>query len=579
VAMLQCEICGGKLIGKPGGLFECEYCGMEYSTEWAKAKVQEIRGTVQVEGTVQVTGTVQVSGPVKVEGSVTVQSLCDRGFFELENGHGDAAKEAFNRALDMDINWGDAYMGLIMCQFCIIVQTREDFRRRLLRHEFDRHQLFSKFLGNPGSPLHQEIVADYGALLDREKAQIAENIRLGEEKKEYFHSLRKKYAPVRGRITPNGGFILDKFGTLYSGSGLRGKDFQAQTPWENMLRIGSVSNRFGYSDMLIGMYADGTVIAEDRDNRVEVFDPEDQVTEVVGAESDHGRGFVGLRKDGSLITATSGEVTNFLRESLQSAKKSWEGIFVESLCGLTDYFYLEAVASLDEEEGEIAWIETSPHWLKNSNYYVNRHMTAMLHANGTVSLMNSSHHTLDTQVALWSDLIQVVPGIDSVAGLKADGTLVYAFPYETLTSGSELKRKEELKEQVQSWDDIVFLRMVYNDVIGVRRDGTLVTTSTKYAATPGVRNEVQLFEDIDTLAEDLEGTRARAYSALEQGPSKWSVPLPVAEPNAERRENLEQQLQSIHDELATLKGIFTVKRRKELEEKMGRILLELDRLK
>ena len=55
MAALQCEICGGKLIGKPGGVFECDSCGMEYSTEWAKAKIQEIRGTVQVEGTVEVT--------------------------------------------------------------------------------------------------------------------------------------------------------------------------------------------------------------------------------------------------------------------------------------------------------------------------------------------------------------------------------------------------------------------------------------------------------------------------------------------------------------------------------------------
>ena len=65
-AKLECEICGGKLVGKPGGIFECESCGMEYSTEWAKAKIQEIKGTVKVEGTVEVTGKVQLDGPIKV---------------------------------------------------------------------------------------------------------------------------------------------------------------------------------------------------------------------------------------------------------------------------------------------------------------------------------------------------------------------------------------------------------------------------------------------------------------------------------------------------------------------------------
>lgn len=42
MAALQCEICGGKLIGKPGGVFECDSCGMEYSTKWARAKVKEV---------------------------------------------------------------------------------------------------------------------------------------------------------------------------------------------------------------------------------------------------------------------------------------------------------------------------------------------------------------------------------------------------------------------------------------------------------------------------------------------------------------------------------------------------------
>ena len=59
-AKLQCEICGGKLIGRPGGIFECDSCGMEYDTAWAKQKIQEITGIVTVEGTVDVQGTVKI---------------------------------------------------------------------------------------------------------------------------------------------------------------------------------------------------------------------------------------------------------------------------------------------------------------------------------------------------------------------------------------------------------------------------------------------------------------------------------------------------------------------------------------
>ena len=69
MAALQCEICGGKLMAKAGGLFECEYCGMQYDKTRIQEMVQEIKGTVQVEGTVEVKGT------VKVEGGVNTASL------------------------------------------------------------------------------------------------------------------------------------------------------------------------------------------------------------------------------------------------------------------------------------------------------------------------------------------------------------------------------------------------------------------------------------------------------------------------------------------------------------------------
>ena len=115
MAALQCEICGGKLIGKPGGIFECDSCGMEYSTEWAKAKIQEIKGTVKVEGTVQVEGT------VKVEGGKTIESLIELGFRELvksneanTNEHKKKAKSLFEEALTYDAQNGDAILGSII---------------------------------------------------------------------------------------------------------------------------------------------------------------------------------------------------------------------------------------------------------------------------------------------------------------------------------------------------------------------------------------------------------------------------------------------------------------------------------
>ena len=114
-AKLQCEICGGKLVGMPGGVFECEACGTEYSTAWAKAKIQEITGTVKVEGTVEVTGKVQVEGPVKVEGGIQKETLLRRGMMALEDGKWDDARSFFHDALNYDAEYAEAYLGLEMC--------------------------------------------------------------------------------------------------------------------------------------------------------------------------------------------------------------------------------------------------------------------------------------------------------------------------------------------------------------------------------------------------------------------------------------------------------------------------------
>lgn len=48
---LSCNICGGKLVMGVGGIATCESCGMQYSPEILKEKVQEILGAVRVNNT------------------------------------------------------------------------------------------------------------------------------------------------------------------------------------------------------------------------------------------------------------------------------------------------------------------------------------------------------------------------------------------------------------------------------------------------------------------------------------------------------------------------------------------------
>lgn len=51
MAALVCDLCGGKLVMGSGGIAVCDSCGMEYSADRMKEKVQEIKGVVQVDNT------------------------------------------------------------------------------------------------------------------------------------------------------------------------------------------------------------------------------------------------------------------------------------------------------------------------------------------------------------------------------------------------------------------------------------------------------------------------------------------------------------------------------------------------
>ena len=49
MAVLVCDICGGKLTMGSGGIAVCDSCGMEHTKERIQEKVQEIKGTVRID--------------------------------------------------------------------------------------------------------------------------------------------------------------------------------------------------------------------------------------------------------------------------------------------------------------------------------------------------------------------------------------------------------------------------------------------------------------------------------------------------------------------------------------------------
>ena len=169
-AALQCEICGGKLMGKPGGVFECDSCGMEYSTDWAKAKIQEVKGTVKVEGTVQVEGT------VKVEGGVNIESLLKRGQMALESKEWGRAQKYFDDAMNLNAYCIEACVGFLLSE-----QKCSDTKELVKKRTYVSYD-HTKFDGVPSwiVVMPKKSIVDESCIVTEWHINVGERINVGD---------------------------------------------------------------------------------------------------------------------------------------------------------------------------------------------------------------------------------------------------------------------------------------------------------------------------------------------------------------------------------------------------------------
>lgn len=460
MAALVCEICGGKLIGKPGGIFECDSCGMEYSTEWAKAKIQEIKGTVKVEGTVEVQGTVKVDGPIKVEGAANARSLLKRGQMALEDGEFEEAETYFNRVLDRDPKCGAAYWGLALADACGDI---ERLAKYCLEQETTEIKRARKFADDETRALL--------AKLDKTKPQVKQ--RLKEEKEAYERMLeedRLAYAAARQRPE------LAK----------------------NLIAAGD--------NHTVGLKSDGSVVAVGAKTcgkcKVSYW------TDIVAVSAGHHT--VGLRTDGTVVAV---------------------GINDQGQCAVYDWTDITAVSAGCEH-------------------------TVGLRSNGTVIATkfkeNKIHkHLGQCDVSEWTDIVAVSAGYSHTVGLKSDGTVVAV--------GSN----DQGECNVSDWTDIVAISAGLWHTVGLKSDGTVV--ATKFRESTYIRHHGQcdvsgwkLFNSIDTLEQEIAEEKVAARRT--------------------RIDRLNSEKAAARNQLSNLNGLFSGRRRNELEAKLAEIEKELKTL-
>lgn len=92
MAALVCDICGGKLMMGAGGIATCDSCGMEYTQDRMKEKIQEIKGVV------------------RVDNSHMIDNWMNMGKAAAEAGNQKEAYEYFTKVLEVEPdNWRAIY--------------------------------------------------------------------------------------------------------------------------------------------------------------------------------------------------------------------------------------------------------------------------------------------------------------------------------------------------------------------------------------------------------------------------------------------------------------------------------------
>lgn len=529
---LECELCGGKLVGKPGGIFECDSCGMEYSTEWAKAKIQEIKGTVKVEGTVEVTGKVQVEGgTVKVEGTSSKGSLLKRAKLEYADGKNIKARELLNEVLNIDPECAEAYLYLASISLYAEERTLKSIEQGYAdissTRVCDNRDLQKAFRFATG---------ELAETFERWKAAREINFKADEENRRQLRNTlpeqRKKQRMLDNRIACLAYKVagVKSDGTVLAVEDVSGTKWPYYvTHWFGVESIGAGSN------CIAGVKFDGSVVAvceKDFSWLSSVREWKD-IASVAGGILH----MAGLKRDGTVVAVGD-------NSHGQCNVSEWRDI-VEICCAERCTIGVKA-------DGTVVATGHFPKEILSWKNVVgiscgNNHAAGLL-ADGTVVACGNNDDR-QCNVSTWRNVVSVQCGRYETAALTADGKVLTAgrgWTYETL-----------------NWQNIVALRCNNFGAVGLKSDGTLIVTKEMWQQD--IVKTWKLFENIAALEEDT----ARTRESYEQESRRIAAELA----------DLSQEKAAKETELASLKGLFTGKRRKELEEAIVRLNVRIKELK
>ena len=578
MAMLKCDICGGKLMAKSGGLFECEYCGMQYDKTRIQEMVQEIKGTVKVEGTVEVKGTVSVDTKANKENLLKRITICagDKDFEKI--------KELVEQVLTLDPECSEAYLWRLMAT------------RRV-------QNLDALFAGKPIELKITESNADWKKALqfsNSENRQILER-RLADAK-DYWQKSSPGLKLQFDRIQPvqnllfglSGGIIaLKADGTVLVTHNERCSWLAETVTWTGVKKM-IVDYLLDY---VIGIRWDGTMLlaAKNKEKRQTELGNILKCTDIKDIVKSNDW-FVALTESGKLISTKSGkEEGTFGPRYYQCSALDWTDVKSITLVnceiklGSTIQCYI--VLGLTREGKVRCATGPIPEGFADLTWWESHENVVKIGANGDLLLADGSiqrRRNRKPESGKWLDFGLDDKGVcdclhqnfgrdviahDASCALCADGSVICRpTPFGDRVNG-----------EVEQWEDIVAIRQCHVGgnkaaLLGLREDGTVLLAWPEGEEREYCVDGWKLFRSLDTFEAERETARKLCLEEAE----RQRIARQEAEKERilkQRIQRLTQEQQALEKELSNLKGLFTGKRRKEIEARLLAIEAERKGLK
>ena len=593
-----------------------EQLGVLQSYDMAKIGFMQdlIRGVKKVLTKEEKKQTEVVQQAVVQQSGGNVDSLLKRVELFLEDEEWSSAEEYCQKVLDIAPENGEAYLGLTMAKGKI--RNKEDYSSAYIDGRISSDDKNLRRAKQFGDEKLSAWLNEIDKQRKEEEKRRAERKRQQEEKRKAEEEKRKrKRAESRKRLASERERI-----SKYRGLASAGGDHTVGLKADGTV-VAAGSNNWGQCDVAglkdivaisaggdhtVGLKADGTVVAVGKNNygKCDVAGLKDIVA--VSAGDDY---TVGLKADGTVVATEYTGHQKYYHGKCDV--EGWTDIAAVSAgwdhtVGLKADGTVVAVGKNNYGKCDVAGLKDIVAVSAGDDY------TVGLKADGTVVAVGDNN-VGQCDVADWTDIVAVSAGLSHTAGLKADGTVV------------AVGDNDEGQCDVAGWKDIVAVSAGKFHTVGLKADGTVVavgdndegqcddagwklfkteeekkadyTRACSYQES-GDEQELakaaSIFKGLKDYLDSAERAAEcdRAYKEKKAERKKREKAEREAREARERAERalaeekvrkesitaLSVEKSNLQTELANLKGLFTGRRRKEIEARLAQIEKELKHL-